>query len=135
MSEFNLSHLKQLEAESIHIIREVAAEFDNPVMLYSAGKDSSVMLHLAHKAFYPGKIPFPLMHVDTQWKFKEMYKYGILHDDANSLIKQLQKIQNNPYKWWSNRLLSKKRKVFCNHFIKTDINSTMLLKTLNNIKL
>ena len=68
-------------------------------------------------------------------QFKEMYKYGILHDDANSLIKQLQKIQNNPYKWWSNRLLSKKRKVFCNHFIKTDINSTMLLKTLNNIKL
>ena len=68
-------------------------------------------------------------------QFKEMYKYGILHDDANSLIKQLQKIQNNPYKWWSNRLLSKKRKVFCNHFIKTDINSTMLLKSLNNIKL
>ena len=78
MSEFNLSHLKQLEAESIHIIREVAAEFDNPVMLYSVGKDSSVMLHLAHKAFYPGKIPFPLMHVDTQWKFKEMYKFRSL---------------------------------------------------------
>ena len=78
MSEFNLSHLKQLEAESIHIIREVAAEFDNPVMLYSVGKDSSVMLHLAHKAFYPGKIPFPLLHVDTQWKFKEMYKFRSL---------------------------------------------------------
>ena len=78
MSEYNLSHLKQLEAESIHIIREVAAEFDNPVMLYSVGKDSSVMLHLAHKAFYPGKIPFPLMHVDTQWKFKEMYKFRSL---------------------------------------------------------
>jgi sulfate adenylyltransferase subunit 2 len=75
MSGYNLSHLKQLEAESIHIIREVAAEFDNPVMLYSVGKDSSVMLHLAHKAFAPGKIPFPLMHVDTQWKFKEMYKF------------------------------------------------------------
>ena len=78
MSSYNLSHLKQLEAESIHIIREVAAEFDNPVMLYSIGKDSSVMLHLAHKAFAPGKIPFPLMHVDTQWKFKEMYKFRTL---------------------------------------------------------
>jgi len=75
MSGYNLSHLKQLEAESIHIIREVAAEFSNPVMLYSIGKDSSVMLHLAHKAFAPGKIPFPLMHVDTQWKFQEMYKF------------------------------------------------------------
>jgi len=75
MSGYNLSHLKQLEAESIHIIREVAAEFDNPVMLYSIGKDSSVMLQLAHKAFAPGKIPFPLMHVDTQWKFREMYTF------------------------------------------------------------
>ena len=78
MSGYNLSHLKQLEAESIHIIREVAAEFTNPVMLYSIGKDSSVMLHLAHKAFAPGKIPFPLMHVDTQWKFKEMYNFRTL---------------------------------------------------------
>jgi len=78
MSGYNLSHLKQLEAESIHIIREVAAEFDNPVMLYSIGKDSSVMLHLAQKAFAPGKIPFPLMHVDTQWKFKEMYNFRTL---------------------------------------------------------
>ena len=78
MGSYNLSHLKQLEAESIHIIREVAAEFDNPVMLYSIGKDSSVMLHLAHKAFAPGKIPFPLMHVDTQWKFQEMYKFRTL---------------------------------------------------------
>ena len=78
MSGYNLSHLKQLEAESIHIIREVAAEFQNPVMLYSVGKDSSVMLHLAHKAFAPGKIPFPLMHVDTQWKFREMYKFRAL---------------------------------------------------------
>jgi sulfate adenylyltransferase subunit 2 len=75
MSGYNLSHLQQLEAESIHIIREVAAEFANPVMLYSVGKDSSVMLHLAHKAFAPGKIPFPLLHVDTQWKFQEMYKF------------------------------------------------------------
>jgi len=78
MSGYSLSHLKQLEAESIHIIREVAAEFDNPVMLYSVGKDSSVMLHLAHKAFVPGKIPFPLMHVDTQWKFQEMYRFRAL---------------------------------------------------------
>jgi len=72
---YNLSHLRQLEAESIHIIREVAAEFDNPVMLYSVGKDSSVMLHLALKAFAPGRIPFPLLHVDTQWKFREMYRF------------------------------------------------------------
>jgi sulfate adenylyltransferase subunit 2 len=75
MDGYNLSHLKQLEAESIHIIREVAAEFDNPVMLYSVGKDSSVMLHLAYKAFAPARIPFPLMHVDTQWKFREMYRF------------------------------------------------------------
>jgi sulfate adenylyltransferase subunit 2 len=70
---YQLSHLKQLEAESIHIIREVAAEFQNPVMLYSIGKDSAVMLRLAQKAFYPGKLPFPLLHVDTKWKFREMY--------------------------------------------------------------
>lgn len=70
-----LTHLKQLEAESIHIIREVAAEFDNPVMLYSIGKDSAVMLHLARKAFFPGKLPFPVMHVDTRYKFKEMYAF------------------------------------------------------------
>jgi len=69
------THLKQLEAESIHIFREVAAEFDNPVMLYSVGKDSSVLLHLARKAFYPGKIPFPLLHVDTTFKFKEMIEF------------------------------------------------------------
>lgn len=75
MDQERLTHLKQLEAESIHIIREVAAEFDNPVMMYSIGKDSSVMLHLARKAFYPGKIPFPLLHVDTDWKFKEMIKF------------------------------------------------------------
>ncbi|HHX82304.1 MAG TPA: sulfate adenylyltransferase subunit CysD [Pseudomonadaceae bacterium] len=75
MIEYKLTHLKQLEAESIHIIREVAAEFDNPVMLYSIGKDSAVMLHLALKAFYPGKLPFPLLHVDTTWKFKEMIEF------------------------------------------------------------
>ena len=67
-----LSHIEKLESESIHIIREVAAEFENPVMLYSIGKDSSVMLHLAQKAFAPNKIPFKLMHIDTTWKFKEM---------------------------------------------------------------
>ena len=70
-----LSHLQRLEAESIHIIREVAAEAENPVMLYSIGKDSSVMLHLAMKAFHPGKPPFPLLHVDTTWKFREMYEF------------------------------------------------------------
>ena len=75
MPEYNLTHLKQLEVESIHIMREVAAEFDKPVMLYSVGKDSAVMLHLALKAFYPGKLPFPLMHVDTTWKFKEMIDF------------------------------------------------------------
>ncbi len=70
-----MTHLAQLEAESIQIFREVAAEFDKPVMLYSVGKDSSVLLHLARKAFFPGKIPFPLMHVDTNWKFKEMIEF------------------------------------------------------------
>ncbi len=70
-----LTHLKQLEAESIHIIREVIAEFDNPVMMYSVGKDSAVMLHLALKAFAPAKLPFPLLHVDTKWKFKEMIEF------------------------------------------------------------
>jgi sulfate adenylyltransferase subunit 2 len=75
MKNYNLTHLKQLEAESIHIIREVAAEFEKPVMLYSIGKDSAVMLHLAMKAFFPGKPPFPLMHIDTTWKFREMIKF------------------------------------------------------------
>jgi len=75
MSSYSLTHLKQLEAESIHIMREVAAEFHNPVMLYSIGKDSSVMVQLAMKAFYPAKPPFPLMHVDTTWKFHEMIEF------------------------------------------------------------
>jgi sulfate adenylyltransferase subunit 2 len=70
-----LTHLQQLEAESIHIIREVVAEFENPVMMYSIGKDSSVMLHLAKKAFYPAKPPFPLLHIDTKWKFREMIAF------------------------------------------------------------
>lgn len=98
MEEKTLTYLKQLEAESIHIIREVAAEFDNPVMMYSIGKDSSVMLHLARKAFYPGRIPFPLLHIDTTWKFKEMIafrdemakKHGfelIVHKNAQGMEK------------------------------------------------
>lgn len=69
-----LTHLERLEAESIHIMREAVAESENPVMLYSVGKDSAVMLHLARKAFYPSRLPFPLLHVDTTWKFREMYE-------------------------------------------------------------
>lgn len=75
MTSYSLTHLKLLEAESIHIIREVAAEFSNPVMLYSIGKDSAVMTHLALKAFYPDKPPFPFLHVDTTWKFREMIAF------------------------------------------------------------
>src|SRR6185312_12578993 len=71
----NLTHLQRLEAESIHIMREVVAECARPVMLYSIGKDSAVMLHLALKAFAPAKLPFPLMHVDTRWKFREMIAF------------------------------------------------------------
>ncbi len=87
--EFRLSHLRQLEAESIHIIREVAAEFDNPVMLYSIGKDSSVMVQLARKAFHPGKLPFPLLHIDTTWKFREMIQFRdkfVKDHDLNLLV-------------------------------------------------
>jgi len=83
MTDHKLTHLKELEAESIHIIREVAAEFERPVMLYSVGKDSAVMLHLTMKAFFPGKPPFPLMHVDTTWKFREMIEF------RDQLIKKL----------------------------------------------
>ena len=75
MHPYRISHLKQLEAESIHIFREVASEFEKPVMLYSVGKDSSVMVRLAEKAFYPAKIPFPLLHVDTSYKYREMYAF------------------------------------------------------------
>jgi sulfate adenylyltransferase subunit 2 len=71
----NLTHLERLEAESIHIMREAVAESENPVMLYSVGKDSAVMLHLARKAFFPSKLPFPLLHVDTTWKFQAMYEF------------------------------------------------------------
>jgi sulfate adenylyltransferase subunit 2 len=88
MSQFVRSHLEQLEAESIHIIREVAAEFDNPVMLFSVGKDSCVMLHLARKAFAPGPIPFPLMHVNTTFKFREMIEFRdqVVEDARAKLI-------------------------------------------------
>jgi sulfate adenylyltransferase subunit 2 len=75
LSQYRLTHLKQLEAESIHIIREVAAEFEKPVMLYSIGKDSSVLVRLALKAFHPAPLPFPLMHIDTTWKFREMIEF------------------------------------------------------------
>src|SRR5262249_49336705 len=75
LPQHRLTHLRQLEAESIHIIREVAAEFDRPVMMYSIGKDSSVMVRLAQKAFAPGPLPFPLLHVDTTWKFQAMYEF------------------------------------------------------------
>ena len=75
MNSYSINNLRELEAESIHIIREVAAEFENPVMLYSIGKDSSVMVRLAEKAFFPGKVPFPLMHIDSKWKFKEMISF------------------------------------------------------------
>src|SRR5471030_2296123 len=75
MAQRTLSHLRALEAESIHIIREVAAEFQRPVMLYSIGKDSSVMVRLAQKAFYPARLPFPLLHVNTTWKFREMVSF------------------------------------------------------------
>ena len=74
-TEHRLTHLQQLEAESIHIMREVVAQFENPVMLYSIGKDSSVMLHLARKAFFPAPLPFPLLHIDTTWKFREMVEF------------------------------------------------------------
>jgi sulfate adenylyltransferase subunit 2 len=73
--ERRMTHLQWLEAEAIHIIREVAAAFDNPCMFYSIGKDSTVMLHLARKAFYPGRVPFPLLHIDTTWEFAEMARF------------------------------------------------------------
>lgn len=81
----SINHLEKLEAESIHIIREVAATCSNPVMLYSIGKDSSVMMHLALKAFYPSKLPFPVMHVDTTWKFREMIEFRDRFSKENNL--------------------------------------------------
>jgi sulfate adenylyltransferase subunit 2 len=88
MTNYALTHLEQLEAESIHIIREVAAEFENPVMLYSIGKDSAVMVRLAQKAFYPGKLPFPLLHIDTTWKFRDMitFRDQFCRDSALDLL-------------------------------------------------
>ena len=82
---YRLTHLQELEAESIHIIREVASEFENPVMMYSIGKDSSVMVKLAQKAFAPGKIPFPLLHVDSHWKFKQMIEFRDTFCAANNI--------------------------------------------------
>ena len=84
MDNYTINNLRELEAESIQIIREVAAEFENPVMLYSIGKDSSVMVRLAEKAFYPGKVPFPLMHIDSKWKFKEMIEFRESYTKENN---------------------------------------------------
>ncbi len=109
INPYRLSYLKQLEAESIHIMREVAAEFKNPVMLYSVGKDSSVMVHLARKAFYPGPIPFPFMHVDTGYKFKEMYEFRdqfiakiggklLIHRNEDAIANNM-----NPYKYGTDK--------------------------------
>src|SRR5215211_1352934 len=110
MSGYLLTHLRQLEAESIHIIREVVAEFENPVMLYSIGKDSSVMVRLAMKAFYPGPLPFPLLHIDTGWKFRDMIafrdafcrEHGIrlmVHTNRSDEAKALNPIAAGSRKW------------------------------------
>ncbi len=85
MSDYNLSQLKQLEAEAIHILRDAVSQFENPVMLYSVGKDSSVMVRLAQKAFYPGKVPFKLLHVNSKWKFKEMIEFRDAFCEAEEL--------------------------------------------------
>lgn len=109
MNSYNLTHLKQLEAESIHIIREVAAEFEKPVMLYSIGKDSSVMVRLAQKAFYPGRLPFPLMHIDTTWKFKDMTRFRDQYCRENGfdliVYTNQQAVQEgiNPFDYGSNK--------------------------------
>jgi sulfate adenylyltransferase subunit 2 len=106
---YNLTHLKQLEAESIHIIREVAAEFQNPVMLYSIGKDSACMVRLAQKAFAPGRLPFPLMHVNTTWKFREMISFRDRYVEENGfdLIEHINHeglaAGANPFDWGSNK--------------------------------
>jgi len=109
LDKSRLTHLRQLEAESIHILREVAAEFDRPVMLYSIGKDSSVMVRLAQKAFAPGPLPFPLLHVDTTWKFRAMYEFRddfvkkigaklLVHKNERALAEGI-----NPFDHGSNR--------------------------------
>jgi sulfate adenylyltransferase subunit 2 len=110
MKSYSVTHLRQLEAESIHIIREVAAEFENPVMLYSIGKDSSVMVRLAMKAFHPGRIPFPLLHVDTTWKFRDMITFRdtfcaehglrlIVHTNNTPEARALNPIVHGSKKW------------------------------------
>jgi sulfate adenylyltransferase subunit 2 len=110
MNAYNLTHLKQLEAESIHIIREVVAEFANPVMMYSIGKDSSVMVRLAMKAFHPGRLPFPLLHVDTLWKFRDMITFRdafcrenglrlIVHTNRSPEAQALHPIVDGSKKW------------------------------------
>ncbi len=109
MNTYTLTHLKQLEAESIHVIREVAAEFQNPVMLYSVGKDSAVMVRLAQKAFHPGRLPFPLLHVNTTWKFKEMISFRdrFVHENNLQLIEYINHdglaAGANPFTWGSNK--------------------------------
>jgi len=109
MSSYSLTHLKQLEAESIHIIREVAAEFQNPVMLYSIGKDSAVMVRLAQKAFSPGRLPFPLLHVNTTWKFREMISFRdrFAKENGLDLIEYVNQeglaAGANPFDWGSNK--------------------------------
>ena len=109
MSSYNLTHLKQLEAESILIIREVAAEFANPVMMYSIGKDSAVMVRLAMKAFSPGRLPFPLLHINTTWKFREMISFRDQFTRENGL-ELIEYINHeglaagaNPFDWGSNK--------------------------------
>src|SRR5215208_3594276 len=110
MSGYLLTHLRQLEAESIHIIREVVAEFENPVMLYSIGKDSSVMVRLAMKAFYPGPLPFPLLHIDTGWKFRDMIAFRdafcrehglrlIVHTNKGPEARALEPVTAGSKKW------------------------------------
>ena len=109
MTRYNLTHLKQLEAESIHIIREVAAEFQNPVMLYSIGKDSAVMVRLAQKAFHPGRLPFPLLHVNTTWKFREMiaFRDKFVKEQQLDFIEHINQeglaAGANPFDWGSNK--------------------------------
>jgi len=109
MSSYSLTHLKQLEAESIHIIREVAAEFQNPVMLYSIGKDSAVMVRLAQKAFSPGRLPFPLLHVNTTWKFRDMISFRdrFAKENGLDLIEYINQeglaAGANPFDWGSNK--------------------------------
>jgi sulfate adenylyltransferase subunit 2 len=109
MNRYTLTHLQQLEAESIHIIREVAAEFQRPVMLYSIGKDSSVMVRLAQKAFHPGRIPFALMHVNTTWKFREMISFRdqFVKDNGLQLIEYINHAGlaagADPFAWGSNK--------------------------------